>query len=120
MRSRSISFLPVLALIASCGDPDAEIKDAVGAQLTDAKSAQFREIRQYGENACGDVNSKTPQGGYSGFKRFIVSKKDGTVVRPDGELTPAAAKMLGPELAGPRIDGHAFDLLFHRLCPESI
>ena len=49
-------------------------KEAVKLKLTDPDSAQFRNVRRVGTfNVCGEVNAKTPMGGYAGFTAFHVA-----------------------------------------------
>ena len=46
------------------------IEEAVAAELRDPSSAQFRNIREGTETACGEVNAKNAFGAYTGFRQF--------------------------------------------------
>src|SRR5690349_15123955 len=60
-------------------DRTAKVKEIVAAELIDPGSAQFRNIREVKPgNYCGEVNSKTPLGGYAGFKTFYVFEAETT------------------------------------------
>lgn len=47
------------------------IKEAVAAQLRDPSSAEFREIIEGQNTACGQVNAKNSFGAYAGFRNFV-------------------------------------------------
>lgn len=46
------------------------IEEAVAAELRDPSSAQFRNIMEGTETACGEVNAKNAFGAYTGFRKF--------------------------------------------------
>lgn len=46
------------------------IKKAMASELRDPSSAQFRNIREGAETACGEVNAKNAFGAYTGFREF--------------------------------------------------
>ncbi len=46
------------------------IKAGVAAELRDPSSAQFRNIMEGTEVACGEVNAKNAFGAYTGFREF--------------------------------------------------
>lgn len=52
-------------------------KEAIKAQLKDAESAKFKDVRFYSGGGipvtCGQVNAKNSFGGYGGFERFIAA-----------------------------------------------
>jgi hypothetical protein len=66
-----LAALALLAL-AACQQPDpfADAKAAVAHELKDPESAQFRDLKQYGDLICGEVNAKNSYGGYVGFEPF--------------------------------------------------
>ena len=94
-----IGALPVVLLLAACGQSEAEkarsaaamteiryqrvAREFVTGVLKDPASAEFRNQRGF----CGEVNSKNSFGGYVGFKRFIAATKDMVVFEKDGRLT---------------------------------
>ena len=96
-----IGVLPVVLLLAACGQSEAEkarsaaamteiryqrvAREFVTGVLKDPGSAEFRNQRGF----CGEVNSKNSFGGYVGFKRFIAATKDMVVFEKDGRLTPS-------------------------------
>lgn len=96
-----IGALPVVLLLAACGQSEAEkvrsaaamteiryqrvAREFVTGVLKDPSSAEFRNQRGF----CGEVNSKNSFGGYVGFKRFIAATKDMVVFEKDGRLTPS-------------------------------
>ena len=63
-----------LALTGCEGRPAAEAERAVRATLRDPSSAQFRGVRvcPATEGWTGEVNSKNPDGVYTGFQVFVV------------------------------------------------
>lgn len=97
---KSIMMVPVLLLLAACGQSDAKkaesaaamaeirsqrvAREFVGGVLKDPGSAEFRNQR----GLCGEVNSKNSLGGYVGFKRFIAATKEMVVFENDGRMTP--------------------------------
>lgn len=59
-------------------------KEAIKAQLKDAASAEFKDVRFYSGGgvpvACGQVNAKNGFGGYGGFERFIAAGREMAVL----------------------------------------
>jgi hypothetical protein len=48
-------------------------KDVVGRRLTDPESALYRNIRYVGGGRiCGEVNARNLEGGYVGYRRFVI------------------------------------------------
>jgi hypothetical protein len=65
------AVLTFLALDSGMFDPSYDhIKAQVAAELRDPSSAQFRNIREGTEVACGEVNAKNAFGAYTGFRKF--------------------------------------------------
>jgi hypothetical protein len=60
---------PILAI-----NGESQMKEAVGRELYDPSSAQFRNIQKSTMGYCGEVNAKNRMGGYVGFKRFHASE----------------------------------------------
>lgn len=55
---------------------EAKVESIVKSVLKDPESAQFQNI----DGVCGEVNAKNSYGGYTGFKKFVISKKDERVL----------------------------------------
>ncbi|KRA66338.1 hypothetical protein ASD79_03425 [Caulobacter sp. Root655] len=47
-------------------------KKAVGELLKDPRSAQYEDVRKFGDYVCGRVNAKNSYGAYNGFRKFYV------------------------------------------------
>lgn len=79
-----ISTLAAL-LIAAAPAQDAParsfdaVRDILDSRLTDYPSARFRRVRvsEDGANLCGEVNSRTPAGGYGGWAMFSLRVDQG-------------------------------------------
>lgn len=68
----------------------AQIKDALDTRLTDYPSARFRRVQvsEDGSMICGEVNSKSPAGGYEGWKPMIIVNAQSA---PDVQIAQAPA-----------------------------
>lgn len=53
-------------------DPISFAQSQVTAELIDPNSAQFREVNDFGNHVCGEVNARNSFGGYTGFQPFYV------------------------------------------------
>lgn len=70
--------------LAGCGNTG-PAKEAVGDQLKDPSSAQFKEVRRTDGVVCGEVNAKNSFGAYEGFRRFFVVDGAEAVLEPAEE-----------------------------------
>lgn len=86
--SKLIIGLPISLLLvttACSGGLESEARDALAANLKDAKSAEFRSLVESDRDTndqkmiCGEVNSKNSFGAYSGFVPFMAVVPDGDV-----------------------------------------
>lgn len=68
----------------------ASIQDALDTELTDYPSARFRRVRasEDGSFICGEVNSRSPAGGYEGWKVLIIVNANG---QPEVQIAQAPA-----------------------------
>lgn len=68
----------------------AQIKDALDTRLTDYPSARFRRVQvsEDGTMICGEVNGKSPAGGYEGWKAMIIVNAQ---TAPDVQIAQAPA-----------------------------
>lgn len=90
---KSIWMLLSVALgLAGCGYSSEENTaiERVKSQLSDPESAQFRNVhegveRKNGWIVCGEVNAKNKFGGYTGFKKFSATEKEGDVLIADSD-----------------------------------
>ena len=69
---------------SSCGQPIedpkiAQAKEAVGRELKDPGSAQYRDIEVYDGVVCGQVNAKNSYGGYVGFQPFLTVRSTAAI-----------------------------------------
>ena len=82
-------LLGCLLILAACsGQQHSEARQQVAAQLKDPASAQFRNVRSSTlreTDVCGEVNAKNSFGGYTGFKRFIVTDSGAFLEGQSGE-----------------------------------
>lgn len=60
---------------------EVKVQDVVKSLLKDPNSAEFQNM----DGVCGEVNSKNSFGGYTGFKKFVVSKEDSQVYFDPGD-----------------------------------
>lgn len=89
-------LLLALAPLASCADSGPEAD--VAALFADPGSARFQSVRQSGDFVCGEVNARTPQGSYSGYKRFVHDRKSKrSLVDPGKSERSAPAGHNGPD-----------------------
>lgn len=132
---RAAPFFLVLVL-AACADKDP--RDAVAATLPDPGSARFQSISDRGDHVCGEVNSRTGQGGYTGYTRFVYDKESEAALvdpglqaatPPAGPPDAACSKTFSyqtveerlacaaqPEAQGSSNRQRAFDALWERVC----
>jgi|GEM_PF-5877043 len=64
--------------------------------LPEPESARFQSVSDGDGHVCGEVNSKAPGAGYTGYRRFVHSKATGAT-RLDPQEAPVLA---GPPAAG--------------------
>ncbi|WP_296584221.1 hypothetical protein [Xanthobacter sp.] len=71
-----------LEMTLKTGDADLLTRD-----LNDPESAKFRNVHPssiYGDIICGEVNWKTEQGGYGGYRKFWLDPTEGKkAIDPD-------------------------------------
>lgn len=53
-------------------DPISVAQSQVTSELIDPNSAQFRDMNDFGNYVCGEVNARNSFGGYTGFQPFYV------------------------------------------------
>jgi len=75
---RKSIVIMLMAALYGCSEMDiGRARDVVKSQLYDGDSALFRDERVYHSDGhtviCGEVNTKSSIGGYSGFQPFIVT-----------------------------------------------
>ena len=79
----AISFSMLLAC-SGCSSHENEAVSRINEQLFDPASAQFKNLhevdRKGGWVVCGEVNAKNRFGGYTGFRRFMMTEKDGDII----------------------------------------
>jgi hypothetical protein len=68
--TKVIFLLPIIFLLAACGDDDSKIKDVIRQYLKDPGSAQFKDtvVSKDGERACIVWNAKNSMGGYGDWE----------------------------------------------------
>ncbi|WNW10132.1 hypothetical protein RRX38_02870 [Pseudomonas sp. DTU_2021_1001937_2_SI_NGA_ILE_001] len=77
-----IFTLAAMCLLTACGGDIGKAQDEVKRRLYDGSSAEFRDDRVLylppgrDKIVCGEVNAKSPQGGYSGFQPYVVENLD--------------------------------------------
>lgn len=74
--TRALLLGCVVVLTACGGSQHSDAKQQIADQLKDPASAQFRNVRAStlrDTDVCGEVNAKNSFGGYTGFKRFVVT-----------------------------------------------
>lgn len=67
----------LLIALAGCGGAYSEAQEAAAYNLADPDSAKFRELRQYDDYVCGEINSRNQAGAYSGYRPFYAFEVDG-------------------------------------------
>lgn len=91
MRRYCSAILLSCAALTSCDSYSAREREAVERlkqQMLDPDTAQFRNVhegrkRDRGWIVCGEVNTKNRFGGYTGFRKFSMTEKEGDVLFAD-------------------------------------
>lgn len=82
------AVIGALILLSGCS-PRFEGKEDLLESLNDSSGVEFRDIRQSTFDGrplvCGEINWKTPYGGYGGFRNFMI--KSGIVYVGDDGLS---------------------------------
>lgn len=91
------TLAPQAAPSAAKEDLEAEVRKAMMDVLKDPLSAQYMDLRRAKTPGylCGKVNSKNSYGGYTGFRSFVVTPKNGVqIAREDPIVGPHAAQFI--------------------------
>jgi hypothetical protein len=74
LRYTTLAFVILLASCANEGERNWESAEAaIGENMKDPFSMQFRDVKFDGVSYCGYVNAKNSWGAYAGFNRFYVT-----------------------------------------------
>ncbi len=67
----------------------AEAKRLIVASLPERASAEFQNLKDYGDDVCGEISITNDRGGYTGFRPFYWRGIGGVELKPEVVLGSA-------------------------------